>query len=188
MKSSCVKQIIIIVSIACGIASSFGGYYYYLKSSQSYIDDFNSERDTKPILDIFKKNWDELVEGYDYSPEFMMKHRTPNTDPTCFGILKIKVMREKDRLAGFVAYYSKTPQEGIVLFLAVSNDFRGKHYGQALMQYAIKDLLLMGAKSVGLWVLINNVPARKVYEKLGFVEESFDDTNENVYLEYKPAP
>lgn len=185
MQSSCTKKFIIILGIGCGMLTAFIIYYSYFSGFlPGRICQFDPAWDTQPILDIFKNNWHSLVEGKDYSPEFMMKNRTPGTDPKYFGALKIKVMREGRRLAGFITYYMKRSGEGEVVLLAVGESFRGKRYGYALMQYAMKDLFLMGARSVALWVLVDNAPARKIYKELGFVEKFFDAKRENVYLEY----
>lgn len=181
MISSRIKYFFIIASMLC-VFYVCVSVYYYSTSSQGHIYEFNFVRDAQSILDIFKNNWHELVSGDDYSPEFMMQNRTPDTDSERFGILKIKVMREKNKLAGFVAYYRETPKKGIVLFLAVGHHFRGKRYGQALMECAIKNLLSMGVTHIGLWVLIDNVPARKIYKELGFIEK-FED-GENSYFEH----
>ncbi|HSC25512.1 MAG TPA: GNAT family N-acetyltransferase [Candidatus Babeliales bacterium] len=191
MIASYIKKIIFLMSFVCIVCVSFGMYYYSKFLQNHAIDiglhacicEFNPLCDTEPILNIFKNNWHALVEDVDYSPEFMMQNRTPDNDEKHFGILVIKVIREKNKLAAFTAYYMKTPEEGIVLFLAVDHNFRGKRYGYKLMQYALKELKYMGAKSVGLWVLINNIPARKIYRELGFIEKVYDE-RESVYLEY----
>ncbi len=183
MISCYIKKIILVIGLLISIGYIFG-IYYDAHADQGYICHFNGMRDTHAILDIFKDNWTELVAPNDYSPEFMMKNRKPDPDSECVGLLKIKVMRERNRLAGFTAYYKESLSKGVVLFLAVGHDFRGKGYGYRLMKDALSDLLSMGVKNIGLWVLIENVPARRIYEKLGFREQFQQD--ENSYFEYFP--
>jgi ribosomal protein S18 acetylase RimI-like enzyme len=160
------------------------GMYYYMAIPKIYIDEFNVQCDMQQMLHIFKNNWHALVEGNDFSPTFMMKKRAPGSDPRYFGKLKIKVMRDNEQLAGFVSYYMKDKCEGVIHLLAVDQQFRGKRYGQKLMKHAIDDLASMGIQHVGLWVLINNIHANKLYKDLGFIEKYYDDKKENVYLYY----
>ena len=163
---------------------SFLKVHRYTYSSAGHVYDFNMMRDKKDILNIFKKNWAELVEGTDYSPDYMIIERKPGKDVPYIHPLKIKVMREKNKLAGFTSYYMENNQKGMILFLAVDHNFRGKGYGTLLMQYAMKDLMAMGAKNIGIWVLISNDTAKRLYKKLGFIEKFFDE-KENLYLEYQ---
>lgn len=130
---------------------------------------FNPQYDTQPILDLFEQDWHRLIQDNDKSlPPFMLKHLTHDTNPHNFGSLHIKVLRENNQLAGFVAYYIEKPQKGQILFLAVGHNFRGKSYGKMLMQYAMKELFSMGADHITLWTEATNVHAHRVYESLGF--------------------
>ena len=181
--SRCRKKNFNRVTMLFGAMACFGMYYYF-NAFQWYIYEFYPVRDTQSIVEVFEKNRKYIVDDDDYLPDFMLKHRTPDNDPKHFGTLKIKVLREGSKLAGFVAYHMKNSQEGVVLFLAVDHCFRGKRYGHALMLCAINDLFLMGARSVCLWVLTDNIPARRVYKELGFVEKYYDDEKKNnIYLE-----
>jgi ribosomal protein S18 acetylase RimI-like enzyme len=75
-------------------------------------------------------------------------------------------------LAGFITYYPTTTlQEGLIYFLAVHRDQRGKGYGSQLLRYAIDDLLKGGETRITLCVQKNN-PAKMQYERIGF---DFDD-------------
>jgi ribosomal protein S18 acetylase RimI-like enzyme len=152
-------------------------------SDQGNIYMFDSICDMRAILDIFKQSWRELVEDDNFSPEYMMLKRKPDKNTKCVGPLRIRVMREKNKLAGFTAYYMEDKQKGMVFLLAVDRRFRGKGYGKRLTQYAIEDLLQMGACRIGLWVLIDNVPAIRIYKELGFIEKILDEGG-NTYLEY----
>jgi ribosomal protein S18 acetylase RimI-like enzyme len=135
-------------------------------------------------MDIFNQNWYWLLASNESSPAFMLKHRTHDTNPLHFGSLHIKVLHEKNKLAGFTAYYLETPQEGRVLFLAVGHAFRGKGYGKILAQRAMNELFKMGATHLALWTRVSNLPAQRIYKELGF-KEIFDE-NGYVFFEYWP--
>ena len=101
------------------------------------------------------------------------------------GRLRIKVLREHDAFVGFTAYYMKTSDLGLLLFLAVNPEFRGKGYGDMLTRYALNDLIRVGAKRIRLVTRTCNIPAQKLYKRVGFKETSRDDEG-FVYFEYVP--
>ena len=148
-----IKKIVFLMSLALAACGGIGIYVYYTNSPQGPIYDFNPTRDTQAIMDIFHQNWYWLLASEDSSPSFMIKHRTPDTNPMHFGSLHIKVLyveeqpyfakAPKGKLAGFTAYYMETPQQGRLLFLAVGHEFRGKGYGKILAEYAMKQLFAM---------------------------------------------
>src|SRR5258705_13566670 len=137
MFTSRTKKIVLFISIAFAACAGVAVYHYHQTASQDNIYDFNPARDTKPIMDIFNQNWYWLLASEESSPAFMLKHRTPDSNPMHFGSLHIKVLYEKDKLAGFTAYYMETPQQGKLLFLAVGHEFRGKGYGKILAERAM---------------------------------------------------
>lgn len=165
------------------LALSFAGttLYYYLPQksvavSTQGIVDFKEARDTQEILDIFKQDRYWLLSSPDYSPEHMLATKSPNkTDERYFGKLAIKVLREKDTLAGFVAYYMKNFFIGTVLFLDVKPEFRGKGYAQQLMRYALDQLKAQGASIVTLVTRTENHAAQAVYKKMGFSKTLEED-------------
>ncbi len=177
------KKITIASSIVGSVLSI--GIIYHLWLPRGPIFEFDPARDTQPILNIFERDWYWLLSSEDYSPEFMLKHHAPNRNPLYMGRLRIKVMRQHDTFAGFVAYYMKTSNVGFILFLAVEPKFRGKKYGAQLSQYALNDLIRIGAKRIMLVTRTSNLPAQRVYNELGFIETSRDDEG-YVYFEYIP--
>ena len=172
------RKIVFLMGITLATAS--GAYIYYANMQQELISEFNAVRDTQPIMDIFNKNWYWLLASKESSPAFMLKHRTHDTNPLHFGSLHIKVLYEKNSLAGFTAYFMETAKEGRILFLAVDQEFRGK----LLAERAIKELFSMGADHIALWTRVSNLPAQRIYKELGF-KEMFDD-NGYVFFEYWP--
>lgn len=161
------------------------GIFYYLSIPCGPIYDFDPARDTQDILQVFERDWYWLVSSDDYSPEFTLKYRAPSRNPLYIGRLRIKVLRENDDFVGFTAYYMKTSDLSFLLFLAVNPEFRGKGYGDALTRYALNDLISMGTKRIRLVTRTDNIPAQKLYSRMGFRETSRNDEG-FVYFEYTP--
>ncbi|CAN5159630.1 hypothetical protein BH09DEP1_BH09DEP1_4290 [soil metagenome] len=154
---------------------SFGAsvFYYYAPqpvfAAASPISDFQDERDTQDVLNLFEKDRYWLISSEDYDPSYALKTRSPNKrDNRYFGKLNIKVLREDSKFVGFVAYYMKNFFLGQLLFVGVNPDFRGKGYAQKLMQYAIDDMKKQGASMISLVTRTSNLAAQAVYKKLGF--------------------
>jgi len=178
------KKIILLFSIALATCGGIATFIHHKNISQGPIYDFNPSRDTQAIMDIFNQNWYWLLASEESSPAFMIKHRTPNTNPLYFGSLHIKVLYQEDKLVGFTAYYMETAQQGRLLFLAVAHEFRGKGYGKILAKYAMQQMFAMGANHIALWTRVSNLPAQRIYKELGF-KEMFDE-NGYVFFEYWP--
>jgi len=173
----------IFASIAAAILVGIG-IFYYASINYGPIYEFDEVRDTQKILQIFDDDWYWLIESEDYSPEFMLKHRAPNKDPMYVGSLHIKVLREKNKLAGFTAYYLKKKGLYQVLFLAVNKNYRGKGYGEQLLRYALQDTKRLGAKKVRLVTRSANFPAQRLYKRVGFEQVDVREDGKFIYFEY----
>lgn len=178
------KKLFLITSILVIACGGIAVYHYYQTTAQDTIYDFNTTRDTQDIMDIFHKNWYWLLASEESSPAFMIKHRTWDANPAHFGLMRIKVLRDDNKVAGFTTYYMETPTRGRLLFLAVDEKFRGKGYGALLAKRAMKELFGMGATYIALWTRVSNVPAQRIYRELGFVEKL--EENGYLYFEYWP--
>lgn len=153
-----------------GIAITGGVFYYrHAIMAQGPIYEFDEKRDTQAIIDLFKKDYYWLVEG-EYNPAAMLKYRAPSGNPLKKGQMHIKVFRDSNQFAGFVAYYKKFGSEWQLNFIALNDKFRGKGYAQQLMQYAINDMKRMGAKKINLVTRTSNTSAQKLYNRVGFKE------------------
>ena len=162
------KKIVSILSLVALLGTATLLYIY--SHQQEHIYEYDPTRDMKPILELFDQNRYWLLSNEDSSPLFMLKNRTPNENPRYFGALKIKTLYKGNQLAGFTAYYMKEAHVGQLLFLAVGHSFRGKGYGKKLAEYAIDDLIKLGAHKIVLWTRVSNIPAQNIYKNLGFVE------------------
>lgn len=163
------------LSIAIG-----GGVTYYIQSVRqaSGIHTYRESRDFKGVLEIFKQDW-YWLSTRDYNEprlQWMLKDGSPNEyEAQFFGKMRVKVLREDNKVVGFITYYMKNFYEGIVLFLAVRSDARGKRYGQTLINYAINELSKQGALVVSLVTRVTNKSAIKLYTRIGFKQTKIED-------------
>lgn len=79
------------------------------------------------------------------------------------------VAEEGGRVIGYVGSQS-VPPEADVMNLAVAPDCRKKGIGRALMTALIAQLRSRGVTALFLEVRVGNLPARCLYQSLGFVE------------------
>jgi ribosomal protein S18 acetylase RimI-like enzyme len=177
------KKIILFLSITLATFSGIA-LYQYNATPQGPIYDFNAARDTQDMMKIFHDDWYWLLASDESSPAFMLKHRTYDANPGHFGAMHIKVLRENNKVAGFVTYFMETKIKGRILFLAVSKDFRGRGYGKILAEKAIEELFKMGADHIALWTRVSNLPAQRIYRGMGF-REMFEE-NGYLYFEFYP--
>ena len=78
--------------LALGLVSA--GFWFWFNTGGP-ISDYTDPRDTKEILNIFKRDRYWLLASEDYSPEFMLKHHAPNQELKYMGRLNIKVMHKR---------------------------------------------------------------------------------------------
>ena len=168
------KKIILTLALV-GCASGLG---YYLLLPRESILDYDRTRDKKFILSLFDKDW-YWLSGYsreEANTDIFLEHLSPSIDPGYAGQLIIKVLYADNQPAGFVAYYMKSAREGTILFIDVIHTLRRRHYGRALLDYAVDELRKKGARIVRLVTRPQNIPAQTLYKKAGFKEYHHDDT------------
>lgn len=178
---------IIIVSLIFASFVGYGLYTHYVSKNSAMIYDFDSVRDTEQMLEMFDKDfyWLYAGEREDFSFAYTLKYLTPNrNDKRFFGALKIKVLRQYDKILGFVCYYMHNSAKGQLLWLDVREETRGKGYGYMLAQYAVDQMIAAGAKTIFLWTRVSNIPGQKIYKKLGF-KEMYATEDGICYFEYK---
>ncbi len=73
-----------------------------------------------------------------------------------------------DKLVGYADVWN-IAGEGQLNNIAVTGAARGNHIGQKMMEYLFDALRESGATEMSLEVRVSNTPARRMYEKLGFV-------------------
>lgn len=172
-------------------AACAGGYFYFQRKNiynqQAVVnadirDYVASPEQTALVKKQFKDNWYWLVTSSNYDVDHMLATRSPNTyEPKYTGKMNIKILYNEDGVpVGFGTYYMRNAVHGEILFIAVDNEFRGKHYAEKLVNHATNDLRSMGAKTVKLLTRTDNKPARRLYERLNFTQTH--ETPTHVYF------
>ena len=82
-------------------------------------------------------------------------------------VATLKVARLESILVGYVCYWLLF-KEVHIMNLAVRQDFRKQGIGESLIRAALKEARDKGGESATLEVRASNIPAIRLYEKLGF--------------------
>lgn len=102
------------------------------------------------------------------------------------GIFKILGVRDKDRLAGYLAI-SLIEDEMEILNLAVHSDFRKQGLATRLLERGFEVCRKKGIAKSFLDVKVSNIPAIELYKKFGYVQigirkKYYPDTKEDALL------
>ncbi len=179
------KQRIIIFSIMCALAIAAGGAAWLLlyRDAGPPIIEFDIKRDGKAIIESFERDWEWLIPGDrdSFSPELMLAYRAPQQNPLYAGRMNIKVMRDGDKLIGFVTWYMKDVHTGFLNFVDVNPEYRGKGYAEKLVKNAMDAMIADGAQKLTMVTWPYNTRARGVYDRLGW---HVVKTDNQVHYEY----
>ncbi len=157
---------------------SVGGAVYYGYQSkrpvqvEGYtISPYNEARDKAFIYSEFKAHWCLLVMTAEYDIEFMLTHKAPNKrEPLFFGKMDIMMLCDNNKPIGFIAYFMRTPYQGEILFLDITDGYQGKRLGEKLVNYACESVKKRGAKVMKMFTYTKNTRARNLYKRCGFEE------------------
>src|SRR5271155_1223700 len=145
---SVIKKFAMVLACAAVLGGAFIYYQYHQVTQQSDIMGYEPARDRQQIFTLFRNHWKWLVTSDDYPMEYVFDELSPEPDnPAYLGKMKGSVLRQGDKLIGFITYYMQSETVGRILFLAIDESAWGKRYGQQLIQYSIKQLQAMGAKT-----------------------------------------
>ena len=86
------------------------------------------------------------------------------------------VIKSQDQVVGYCIYYIKPvlslkgfKKKSVIYSISVDKNFRRNGYGEKLLKESIKEMRLNGVFSILLYVNTKNLPAIKLYEKIGFI-------------------
>lgn len=149
---------------------------FYLRSDQSqdasFIRPYEEEKDFYPLVKLMNDNLFWIAESPTFSPEKALRTRAPSSEQERKGIASIDVIEAPDdRAGGFIAYYQKKKNHGVIWLLAVDKEYRGQGYGERLLTHALSTLKKNGATYATLATRIINNPALSLYKKVGFKEQ-----------------
>jgi ribosomal protein S18 acetylase RimI-like enzyme len=150
--------------------------FLFRRQSSDGIATYDITRDAAFIESAFNKDMFWLSD----SPSFNVRRVTHDLSSSQYddskkNTLTIKVMMDQGKQAGFIAYYLQNFYIGHIYLVWVDPAYRGKHYGEKLVKYAINDLFARGSKRVELPTRIINKPARRIYEGVGMREIKQED-------------
>ena len=102
-----------------------------------------------------------IILGRDYDPN-MLLHLVSAWPKGCL------VARLGGDLMGFLISVKDRPKNARVIYLGVEKRIRGQGFGTRMMKKLIKQCILEGLRFIHLEVEVDNIPAHKFYERLGF--------------------
>lgn len=155
-------------------ALSFAGWYTYRHFYG--ISEYRYPADKQAVMKILQDNWYMMVSesSVDFSAEYEFTHKSASTEYPD-GSLHIFVYRKHGKPVAFSTYYRSEPGLALIQFLGVDRDYRRHGYAQTLLEYVLEHALAHGFTKARLAVRENNVPASRLYSKLGFKEFLRDD-------------
>lgn len=134
----------------------------------------SSADDKAAISKIYEESWKHVYQGIipqtylDSVPEGQWASNLDNPN------LKTLVCVEDGRLIGTSSFgksrMEKYDRWGEIISIYLLPDYMRKGYGKALLQAAVSELKKLGFEDVFLWVLEENIRARRFYERFGFWE------------------
>ncbi len=154
-------------------------WFQYVNKSQNFIEGVSDYEPTdKPeAVKFFNEDHYLLSRSDLYDMHHLFDTRSPNLFlPEYFGKVSIKVVRENDKLAGWISYYKKNQYEGIIHILVVGKKYRKKGYAKKLIKTAEQDLGDRGIVKIKIAVRLCNDAALKLYEYMGYKKVNFDDS------------
>jgi ribosomal protein S18 acetylase RimI-like enzyme len=175
-----IKKNVIYTSLLVGLCTIGGAALYHsyaqVQQQEYCIYEFNDdERDISDVEKNFQDNFYWLTTRETYDVRAMLLRRTSDfTDPKYNNNMSIFIMRDQvtDACIGFVTFFRLSFYKGQVLFLSINSNFRGKGYGQRLIEYALGKMKEMGMVKATLFTRLDNSSARRLYERIGFKESS----------------
>lgn len=155
------------------IALSSIGIFWYKSDEQKTlleIRDYQEASDYGKLIELMEENFFWLSERRDFSPHRVLTWKAPFDNEKRKGEAIIRVALYDKLLAGFVAFFKNSPEEGFIWLLAVDKNFRKRKIGEELMKNAIQELKEKNVKYISISTRSINTPALTLYKKLGFME------------------
>ena len=133
IENKLIKTTALVITFALAISGL--GYFYFSSQQQLQIYEFDNQRDTPFIKELFKNDWYWLVAGisdsYDSAAQDYVENMlTTRTSSTNKKPLTLKVVYENNKPVGFLAYFIKKFYLGKILFVYILPEYRSKGWGQ----------------------------------------------------------
>lgn len=128
--------------------------------------------DRMAISRIYEESWKYAYQGIipqDYLNSIPKGHWASNFDNPDW---KTLICVDDGRIVGTSSFCKSRLEQfhdwGEVISIYLLPDYMGKGYGKVLMSATLSELKLQGYEHVFLWILEENMRARRFYEKYGF--------------------
>ena len=129
---------------------------------------------------IQSESWKEAYKGI--VPNSVLKDMTPENCSKKFNFLfsnesgKVALIKDENQIRGFICFGPNRDEDlnssyGEIWGVYLLPTFWGQGIGTQLSSWAMKELQKMGFHEVSLWVLEENINARKFYKKMGFIND-----------------
>ena len=142
------------------------------------IVDYVDARDKADVLLLLQQNWQLLGFGNYNDTILYVDAIACNQCSTKI----FKVLRQFDKMIGFISYYQKSLEHWHVAFLVVDQDYRHQGHASMMMQLAIDEMKVAGIEKITIRVRAENKIAYELYtEKFGF--QPFNYLGENKAFE-----
>jgi ribosomal-protein-alanine N-acetyltransferase len=101
--------------------------------------------------------------------EYSIEEPRAMTLVVAFGKAASPASNDNSEPAGYGLGQMETPTQGVVMSMAVANNFRGQGLGRQLLDEVVENLRQAGAQKIVLQVEATNKVAISLYESSGFV-------------------
>ncbi len=138
-----------------------------------------NEEDLHAILDITRRAWTGMTVAHLREERHGIVGGKPWYEHKCSEIQNsfkrgpqwFLVAEMEGKIIGYASFsYSDENKLGIVGNNAVDPDFRGRGIGTSLISEVVQTLKDKGAELLQVSTLLHDIPAQRIYEKLGFIE------------------
>lgn len=150
-----------------------------MERAREFVADFVFERDSNDVLSIMRDDWNWLFtnDNPHYDPEYIMHHEIPNKELVAERYsdkLQMRVLRNNERVIGFVTFYNEDSGVGRVKLVSVTRHCDEKECGRRLVVAAVNALFDSGCTRAYLYTHKKNEKVA-AYESLGFSEEQMPE-------------
>ena len=132
-----------------------------------------SEDDRLAISEIYEESWRYAYKGMipqSYLDSIPKGHWASHIDNPNWNTL---IAIDNERIIGTSSFcksrFEQFDNWGEIISIYLLPEYMGKGYGTALLKCVILELKKQGYENVFLWVLKENIRARRFYEQLGFL-------------------
>ncbi|WBW94941.1 GNAT family N-acetyltransferase [Oceanirhabdus sp. W0125-5] len=131
-------------------------------------DDFQPSKENKLIVPITEKYYKSFCRVHDENHKNV--YWTGERLLSNLNKFDILIALDKDELVGSVVSSVYGDKKKDILFIETDSNHRRQGYAKSLLEKSINEAFLFGINEITLQVVMRNIPAKKLYESLGFLK------------------